>query len=69
MQMTPVASTMIRAVGYDPEESKLAVEFNNGATWEYDDVPQDIFDGLTGGGSAGAYFHNHVRNSFDGREV
>lgn len=68
-QMTPVASTMISSVGYDASESELYVRFQNGVTWSYSDVPESVYDGLTGGGSAGAYFNNNVKNSFDGREV
>ena len=67
--MQPVASTMLSAVGYDAGDSKLYVEFKNGDVWEYDDVPEDMFDALTGGGSAGAYFRNHIRNEFNSRRV
>jgi hypothetical protein len=60
---------MIAEVGYDADSSKLYVKFLNGVTWEYDDVPESVFDGLIGGGSAGSYFRNNVRDSYDGREV
>lgn len=64
--MVPVSSSMIRAVGYD--QGKLYVEFSGGATWEYD-APLDMYEGLIGAGSAGSFFHNNVKNAFDGRQV
>lgn len=68
-QMQPIASTMIKAVGYEADESKLYVQFQNGVTWAYDDVPEEMYDSLIGGGSAGAYFRNNIRDAFDGREI
>lgn len=65
----PVASTMLNGVSYDSETSQLYVQFKNGSTWEYDDVPAEVADGLTAGGSAGSFFHNQIKDQYDGRSV
>lgn len=69
IRMIPVASTMIRSVGYDEEALKLTVEFMNGTRWTYDDVPESEYSSMMAGGSVGAYFRNNIRNDYDGREV
>lgn len=68
-QMRPVSSSMIRAVGYEAEESTLYVQFQNGVTWEYDNVPESEADALMNSSSVGQFFNNTIKNSYDGREV
>jgi hypothetical protein len=49
MTMQPVNSSNIAAIGYDPETQTLAIEFRSGGTYEYYDVPEQVFEGLMEG--------------------
>ncbi len=62
MEMTPVESSNIAAVGYNEEDKELHIEFNSGKTYAYQDVPEDIAKGLVEAESVGKYFHANIRN-------
>lgn len=64
MQMKPVESSNLDSVGYDPTEMKLRVRFNNGSEYEYDGVPQEVYDGFFDAPSVGSYFNETVKQSF-----
>ena len=68
MKRIPVRSSNIVSVGYDIDSSVLEVEFGNGI-YQYDDVPEDIYDGLMNASSKGNYFHQHIKNEYHYREV
>ena len=44
MQMHPVTSTNVSAVGYDAPSRRMQVEFASGGTYEYLDVDRALFD-------------------------
>ena len=60
MRLDPVDSSMLAAVGYDPELRALVVLFNSGKAYQYHDVPPDVFQGLTEARSKGRYMLDHV---------
>jgi hypothetical protein len=39
MDRTPVSSSNLSSVGYDPDEQILEIEFNGGRVYQYYDVP------------------------------
>ncbi len=53
MEMINVSSSNVASVGYDEDSSTLQVEFINGGTYQYFDVPENIFSGLRDAGSVG----------------
>lgn len=63
IEMVPVTSSQVAAVGYDAEAKELRVEFVSGALYAYDDVPQSVFDNLKQSASVGSYFHSAVKNA------
>ena len=60
MQLTTVESSMIHAVGYDPETQTLEVVFNSGQTYCYEDVPPDECEGLMAAESKGGYMRANI---------
>jgi hypothetical protein len=64
MERTPVSSSNLRSIGYEPETSTLEVEFNHGEVYQYHGVPQDVFDELMQAGSHGIYFNANIKNSY-----
>ena len=52
-KLVPVESSMIQAVGYDPETRILEIVFNSGQTYCYDDVPPEVHQELMAADSKG----------------
>jgi KTSC domain len=74
MQMNKIRSSNIHAIGYEPAESRLRVQFLRkgedddgkpamvpGDIYDYDGVPADIYDGLIAAEHPGAEFALKVR--------
>lgn len=66
---TPVASSSIRSVGYDDEESVLEIEFQSGGIYRYADVPHETYEELLRASSHGSYFHENVRGQYAYRRI
>lgn len=62
MKRQPVASSMLRSVGYEPASETLEVEFTHGAIFQYFGVPEDVFHVLMTAPSMGQYFNDEVRD-------
>ncbi len=56
---TPVLSTTLAAVGYDPATATLGVRFLNGSEYHYFEVPPDVFTGFFTAASLTGHL-NHV---------
>lgn len=69
MDMQPVSSSLISAIGYDAEEKKLGVEFARGGTYEYDDVPPEAYEEFIGADSIGKYFLANIKNNYSYTKV
>lgn len=61
MDRDAVSSSLLRSVGYDPEEQLLEVELQDGNIYQYTDVPEATYQGLMAADSHGRYFAHHVR--------
>lgn len=66
---TPVASSSIRSVGYDRDESVLEIEFQSGGIYRYADVASETYEGLLAASSHGSYFHENIRGQYDYRRI
>lgn len=64
MERIGVSSSNIRSLGYDADSSMLEVEFNSGAVYQYQGVPQGEYDAFMNAGSKGSYFHANIKNRF-----
>lgn len=65
MERTPVSSSNIRSIGYDPDTSTLEIEFNNGRIYQYFAVPQGEFDALMSAGSHGTYLNANIKGKYN----
>ncbi|MFE5402106.1 KTSC domain-containing protein [Streptomyces sp. NPDC056580] len=64
MDRTPVTSSNIMAIGYDPDSRVLEIEFRSGI-YRYSSVPEAVFEGLMEASSHGRYFAQMIRGRFD----
>lgn len=63
MDMTPVASSNLRAVGYDTSTQRLVIQFHSGK-YEYHGVPYSIYQGLLTAPSKGKFHHQFIKNVY-----
>lgn len=64
MQTKTIDSTSVAEVGYEQEENLLRVQFQNGSTYDYFDVPADVYEGILRAPSAGRFFNENVSGEF-----
>lgn len=65
MPYTPVESSNLRGVNYDPASQVLTVDFKSGSSVKYANVPQDEVDALCSAPSAGKHFNQFIKDSYD----
>ena len=65
----PVASSDLRAVGYDAGRQVLEVEFHSGGIYQYFGVPGSTYSGLMQAGSKGSYFHAFIKDRYAYQKV
>lgn len=63
--MTPVASSLLKAVGYDEEKEELRVRFHKGGSYVYRGVPRRIYNAMMDDASAGGYFIQNIKGRFE----
>ena len=59
-----VDSTAIREVRYNYESSTFYIKFVRGAEYEYQDVPEYVFNGFLNANSKGKFLNKFIRNEF-----
>ena len=64
MEMIPVESSNLAAVGYDISQAVLRIEFKNGRLYEYYDVPQHIYEELLSAESKGSYASQNIYKNY-----
>lgn len=64
MHHTPVSSSNLDSVGYDPDTQTLEVSFKSGGLYSYAGVPQSVYDGLMAADSHGGYFWANIRDQY-----
>jgi len=57
MKRVVVNSSSLRALGYDPEQQVLEVEFSSGALYRYEAVPPEAEQALLEADSLGRHFN------------
>ncbi|CAM4419854.1 KTSC domain-containing protein [Deinococcus marmoris] len=65
----PVDSSMMSHIGYDPENKTLTILFNSGKRYDYDDVPQEVYDRFLAASSQGSFFRNEIDECYEYRQV
>ena len=63
MEMRPVDSSNIKAVGYDPSTRVMRVEFHHGGSYEHRDVGPAEHEALISASSVGSHYHRHFRSA------
>ena len=69
MERTPVTSTTLKSVGYDPQTQTLELEFDSGSVYQYDNVPPEVYQGLLEADSLGRYLNENIDKSYNYRRM
>jgi hypothetical protein len=64
MDRTPVQSSNIAEVGYDPTTMTLEVAFKDGSVYQYFDVPAPLQQEFLSAESLGKFLHAHIKNNY-----
>lgn len=68
-KLTPVESSNIAAVGYQPKKKVLTVQFLNGAEYTYEGVPPAINKALMAAESKGKYLNAAIKGTYDYKQI
>lgn len=75
IDLKPVTSSNIAAIGHDPDSNTLAVRFMPragskwGDVWHYEGVSAKQHEALLKAESVGKHFSAHIRGKFTGRQI
>lgn len=61
-EMQPVSSSQLKAIGYQPDDNRLFIEFHHGgSTYAYEHVTQGDYEALRDAQSIGKHFAAHLK--------
>lgn len=69
MNRTPVSSSNIRSIGYDPASAILEVEFTSGDVYQYFDVSENLYQQFFNASSHGQFLNDHIRYNYRYQKV
>lgn len=64
MRRTRVSSSLVAAIGYDPDARVLEVEFHDTGVYRYANVPADVHRRFLRADSHGRFFNDHIRDRY-----
>jgi hypothetical protein len=64
VKMTPISSSAIEAVGYDPPTGRMRIRFTGGNEYDFRGVPRHVYQGLMSASSSGTYYNDHIRDRY-----
>lgn len=67
MEMKKINAGKLRAIGYDPRERVLRVEFDDGSAIDYSGVGTETWRRLSTSGSAWSYYRDNIEEEYSGR--
>lgn len=69
IERTPIDSSNLAAVGYDPDRQVLSVEFTSGSVFHYYSVTLDVFEAFGAAESRGQFYAKQIRGKFLSRAM
>ena len=69
MEMTPIHSGKLRAIGYDSRQRLLQVRLDDGTTWQYSGVGEDTWRRFSSSGSAWSFYRDNIAEEYSANRV
>lgn len=67
MEMKKINAGKLRAIGYDPRQRSLRVEFEDGTAIDYSGVGAEVWRKFSNSGTPWSYYRDNVEEEFAGR--
>lgn len=67
--LVPVTSSQVKAIGYDQATKTLAIKFNSGGVYHYDNVEPEKHTAFMAAESKGKFFGKEIRGKHEHRKV
>lgn len=67
MEMKRINAGKLRAIGYDPKERILRVEFDDGTAIDYDGVGSELWKRFSTSGAAWSFYRDNIEEEFAGK--
>ena len=67
MEMKKIHAGKLRAIGYDPRERILRVEFDDGSAIDYSGVGNEVWRRFSTSGAAWSFYRDNIEEEFAGR--
>lgn len=64
MQLIPVRSSAVEAVGYDPLSRRLRIRFTGGREYDFCGVPESVYRGFIEAPSKGTYYNDYIKDRY-----
>ena len=61
---TPLRSSALSSMDYDPQSQSLTITFHGGRSYTYANVPQDVADDLQNAPSPGTYWRDSIKDQY-----
>jgi hypothetical protein len=62
--LTPVDSSNVKAVDYDKDGGTLVIQYKDGSTYHYHDVPSKHHEELMAARSVGGFIHANIKGVY-----
>lgn len=69
MNFTPVRSSNVKAIGYDPDAKVMGVQFQDGSEYHYEGVPYEVYFYVQHAPSVGRTFAQVVKNNYSATRI
>lgn len=64
MNMIPVRSTAISAIGYDADAMRMVIRFTSGDSYTFCRVPAHVFEAFLASSSKGRYYDSRIKGRY-----
>lgn len=64
MEMISVNSSAISHIGYDSNTKQMRITFKQSKTYDYCNVPEDVFVAFLNASSIGVYHSKYIRDKY-----
>jgi len=67
MEMKKINAGKLRAIGYDPRERVLRVEFDDGSAIDYAGVGSEVWRRFSSSGAVWSFYRDNIEEEFTGK--
>jgi len=60
---------MVQSVSYDPDSQTMVIMFNNGKSYAYANVPEDVAQDTSNAASVGEYVNSEIKGRYSYRKI